>query len=191
MIEIEANERILKVIHRHWFILLGQLVFLVVAIALPMILLFAAHLLPIEEMLEFTGSATAAGAFFLFSWLLFVWMMGWKIWVTYYLDTIIITDKRVFDIDQKGVIQTLLDFGTIRFETAGGNDEDFVAEYITNPYEVKKLINQMQDGTLDKTQEVHLHSDSLEQISMMRGAQPSMLRGNDYRGGKLDDREGI
>lgn len=214
MIEIEANERILKVIHRHWFILLGQLVFLVVAIALPMILLFAANLLPIEEMLEFTGSATAAGAFFLFSWLLFVWMMGWKIWVTYYLDTIIITDKRVFDIDQKGlfsrqsgsfridriqnitvnqkgVIQTLLDFGTIRFETAGGNDEDFVAEYISNPYEVKKLINQMQDGTLDKTQEVHLHSDSLEQISMMRGAQPSMLRGNDYRGGKLDDREGI
>jgi uncharacterized membrane protein YdbT with pleckstrin-like domain len=214
MIEIEENERIQQVIHRHWFILLGDLVLLVVALAIPMVLLFGAHLLPIEDIFLFTGSTAAVGAFFLFAWLLFIWMMGWKIWVTYYLDTIIITDKRVFDIDQKGLfsresgsfridriqnitvnqkglIQTVLDFGSIRFETAGGNDEDFVAQYISQPYAVKKLINQMQDGSLDKTQEVHLHADSIQQMANMNGPRADLMRGNDYRGGKLGDSEGI
>jgi hypothetical protein len=49
----------------------------------------------------------------------------------------------------------------------------------------------MQDGTLDKTQEVHLHADSIQQMANMSGPRADLLRGNDYRGGKLGDSEGI
>lgn len=217
MLEIEQNERILKVIHKHWFVLLGDIIFLIVALVLPVIFLAILSTVTLDEVFTFAGQPLFVGTFFLFAWLLVMWMIGWKMWTTYYLDTIIITDKRVFDIDQhglfsresgsfridriqnitvhqKGIIQTLLNFGSVQFETAGGNGEDFVAEYIGSPYEIKKLINQMQDGTLDKAQEVLLHSDTIERLGM---TEEEDGRGSDHdtplegRGGKIGEREGI
>lgn len=187
MIEVEKDEKIIRIVRRHWFVLLGDMLILVFAVLLPVVLLVFLHLLPIEKLFAFSGSTFAAGGFFLFAWLTIVWIMGWNIWTDYYLDVLMITDKRVFDIDQEGlfhrksasfridriqnvtvdqegIIQTLFDFGGIRIETAGGG-EDFVANYIAKPYEIKKLINEMQDVTLGKSQEVHLHPDTLERIA--------------------------
>ena len=187
MIEIEKDEKIIRIVRRHWIVLLGDLFILIFAVLVPVVLLFFLHLLPIEKIFAFGGSTFAAGGFFLFAWLSIVWIMGWNIWTNYYLNILMITDKRIFDInqdglfhrksasfridriqnvtvDQEGVIQTLFDFGGIRIETAGGI-EDFVASYIAKPYEIKKLINEMQDVTLDKSQEVHLHPDTLERIA--------------------------
>ena len=186
MIEVEKDEKIIRIVRRHWFVLLGDLFILVFAVLMPVVLLVFLHLLPIEKIFAFSGSTFAAGGFFLFAWLTMVWIMAWNIWTDYYLDILMITDKRIFDIDQdglfkrksasfridrvqnvtvdqKGIIQTLLDFGSIKIETAGGI-EDFVADYIAKPYEIKKLINEMQDVTLDRSQEVHLHPDTLERI---------------------------
>ncbi len=191
MIEVEEGERIIRIVRKHWFVLLGNIFILIFAIALPVFLLIFLHLLPIEKIIAFSGSTFAVGGFFLFAWLLIVWMIGWNIWTDYYLDVLMFTDKRVFDIkqqglfrrisssfridriqnvtvDQEGIIQTLLDFGGIRIETAGGND-DFTAQYIARPYEIKKLINEMQDGALDKSQEVHLHPETLERIAPAKG----------------------
>lgn len=187
MIEVEKDEKIIRIVRRHWFVLLGDLFILVFAVLLPVVLLVFLHLLPIEKLFAFSGSTFAAGGFFLFAWLSVVWIMGWNIWTNYYLNILMITDKRIFDIDQEGlfhrksasfridriqnvtvdqegIIQTLFDFGGIRIETAGGG-EDFVASYIAKPYEIKKLINEMQDVTLEKSQEVHLHPDTLERIA--------------------------
>ena len=187
MIEVEKDEKIIRIVRRHWFVLLGDMLILVFAVILPVVLLVFLHLLPIEKLFAFSGSTFAAGGFFLFAWLTIVWIMGWNIWTDYYLDILMITDKRVFDInqeglfhrksasfridriqnvtvDQEGIIQTLFDFGGIRIETAGGI-EDFVVSYIAKPYEIKKLINEMQDVTLDKSREVHLHPDTLERIA--------------------------
>ena len=103
-------------------------------------------------------------------------------WTTYYLDVLIVTDKRIFDInqqgffhresgsfridriqnitvDQKGIIQTLLDFGTIHIETAG-ESEEFVAPYIAGPYTIKKFINELQDQAIEKSQLVHFENDA-------------------------------
>ncbi len=186
MIEVEADEKIIRVVRRHWIVLVGDILVLICAIAMPVILLVALHILPVEKIFAFSGSTFDAGSFFLFAWLTVVWMFGWNIWTKYYLNVLMVTDKRVFDIDQeglfkrksasfridriqnvtvdqKGILQTLLDFGGIRIETA--SEENFVTLYIAHPYEIKKLINEMQDGTLDKSQEVHLHPDTLERIA--------------------------
>ena len=177
MIEIDPNEKILRVVRKHWFVFLGDLIVLAVAVVIPVILLFLLQLIPVKGLLEFSGNAAYAEAFFLFAWLTIVWMIGWTLWSNYYLDVLIITDKRVFTIEQigffkrvsssfridriqnttihqHGIIQTLLDFGTIRLETAG-EDEDFVGTFIANPYEIKKFINEMHDTALEKSQLVH------------------------------------
>lgn len=145
---------------------------------MPVLLFAGIETLVRLQLITLPGNAVYAGGFFLFAWLLIVWMIGWNTWTDYYLDVLIITDKRVFDIDQnglfrrksssfridriqnitvdiKGVIQTLLDFGTIRLETAGDN-EDFVATYIRSPYEIKKFINELQDEASAQSTLVHM-----------------------------------
>jgi uncharacterized membrane protein YdbT with pleckstrin-like domain len=178
MIEIDDSEKVLRVVRKHWFVLLGDIFILVFFLAIPMVLLFVLHLLPIENFIAFSGKTFYAGGFFFFAWCLVVWILAWNIWTDYYLDVLIITDKRIFDIDQrglfrrtsssfrldrvqnvtvemKGIIQTLLDFGTVHIETAGEN-EDFIATYIAQPYDIKKLINERQDAAAEKSQLVHV-----------------------------------
>lgn len=171
MIEIDKKERIVRIVRKHWFVLLGDMVVLVFLVAIPVALLFLFGLIPLDALFTFTGSEASVGSFFLFAWLLIVWMIAWHMWTDYYLDVLIVTDGRIFDIeqkglfsrlsssfridrvqnvtvDQKGIIQTLLNFGTLRIETAGER-EDFVAPYISHPYEVKKFLNEMQDRAID------------------------------------------
>ncbi len=178
MIEIENNEIIIKTVRKHWFVLLGDIFVLIFCVALPIVLLFTLHFLPIENIIAFSGKTFYAGGFFFFAWCMIVWMLAWNIWTEYYLDVLLITDKRIFDINQhglfrrtsssfrldriqnvtvdmEGVIQTLLDFGTIHIETAGEN-EDFIATYIAHPYEIKKMINEKQDAEVDRSQLVHV-----------------------------------
>ncbi len=181
MIEIDQNEQILRVIHRHWFVLLGDLFVLIFSLAIPLALFFLLNIFPITKVFSFSGSTFSAGGFFFSSWMLIIWMLAWKMWTTYYLDVLIVTDKRIFTIDQKGffhresdsfridriqnitvdqegIIQTLLNFGTVHIETAGKN-EDFVASYIGYPYTIKKFINGLQDHAIERSQSVHFDGE--------------------------------
>jgi len=185
MIEIDKTEKILRLVRKHWFVLLGDIIVLVVFIALPVIFLVGWNALNISSFISYSGSPLYVAGFFLFAWLFLVWIVGWHMWTDYYLDVFIITDKRIFDITQyglfrrtsssfrldriqnitvemSGIIQTLLDFGTIRLETAGER-EDFVAHFIARPYELKKTINEMQDVEAERSQLVHLVGDNRTQ----------------------------
>jgi uncharacterized membrane protein YdbT with pleckstrin-like domain len=179
MIEIDNNEHVLRVVRKHWFVLLGELFLLVACLFVPVILLFALHLthFSVTSLISWIGSPLFGQGFFLFAWLFIVWMIGWTLWTNYYLDVVIVTDKRIFTIeqnglfhrssssfridriqnttvDQKGIVQTLLNFGTIRLETAGESD-DFIGTFIAKPYDLKKFINEMQDTALERSQLVH------------------------------------
>lgn len=178
MIEIDQDEKVLKIVRRHWFVLLMDAFTLLVLLIIPVGIITAANFLPIEELFAFSANPFWVGGFFFFGWLLFVWMAGWYLFTNYYLDVLIITDKRIFDIEQygffrrrsgafridriqnvsvevKGIIQTFLNFGTIRLETAGER-EDFVAPYIGDPYEVKKFISNLQDTYAERPQDVRI-----------------------------------
>ncbi len=187
MIEIDDSEKIIRVVRRHWFVLLGDIFILAFFFMLPVVGLIVFHIIPTEALLHFAGNQAYAAFFFLFAWLFVVWMMGWNMWTDYYLDVLIITDKRIFDINQiglfrresssfridkiqnvsvnqVGIIQTLLDFGTIKLETAG-ESEDFTASYIANPYEIKKFINESQDREVERSQLVHLAREGTEKLT--------------------------
>ena len=187
MIEMDENEHIVEVVWDHWFVLVGKLLTLLIALLFPVFALLVFNLIPIDKMLAVAGSGFALKGFFVTFWLIVVWMIGWNIWTNYFLNVLILTDIRIFDITQMGFFRrqsasfridhiqnvtveqigipaTLLNFGTIRFETAGENI-NFVAKYIPAPYDMKKLIDEMQDGELGKAKQVHLHPDTLERIS--------------------------
>jgi uncharacterized membrane protein YdbT with pleckstrin-like domain len=202
MIEIDQNERVLRIVRNHWFVLLSDIFLLFFFIALPLILLFAFNLLPLNALLNFDGSSTIAQGFFLIAWLFIVWMIGWMLWTNYYLDVLIITDTRIFTIEQhgffsrtsssfridriqnttviqSGIIETLIGFGTIHIETAGENQK-FIGKFIADPYDVKKFINEAYDNLLRGT---HIAQDH-DSRHALRDGRDTERYGFDHGGDK-------
>ena len=111
-----------------------------------------------------------------FAILLFGWVAFFKRWTDYFLDVLIITDKRVIDIEQRGffhrdvatislekiqdisvnvsgVLATFLDFGTLKIQSAGEAPE-FVIRDIPEPNEIKSLIYDLHNKRLEAPQSV-------------------------------------
>jgi hypothetical protein len=101
--------------------------------------------------------------FFYTSYLLIVWTVGFAIWTDYYLDLMIITNKRIMYVDQKGlfsremstlryqtiqdltsdivgVLRTFLNYGELYIQTAAAVGE-FSIKDIANPTLVKEIIS--------------------------------------------------
>lgn len=95
-------------------------------------------------------------------YIIFIWISYFIIWTDYYLDTWLITNKRVIDIEQlslfrrevislrydriqdvtvitNGIIQTVLNFGKIHLQTAGERRK-IILHDAPNPEEVKQAI---------------------------------------------------
>ena len=103
-------------------------------------------------------------------------------WTLYYLDVWIITDKRIIDIEQKGIfnreistfrtdniqdvtieirgiIGTFLKFGDIHIETASENNS-FVIREALNPERVKEVILKQHNEIMDRPASVSVVSKS-------------------------------
>jgi hypothetical protein len=168
MFNLEPGEQILKIAHRHWFVMLSLgalLVFMAVApVVIYVFLLSGVFSLAPDILRSELVSHTHWGAFAYAIWVLLLWVMFFIEWTAYYLDMWIITNQRVVNFDQKGffsreiitlrygqiqdvtveihgIIPTWLKFGLIQIETAG---ETRVIEMhrMQNPEEVKQLIMQ-------------------------------------------------
>ncbi len=162
LIKLEEGETILSLVRKHWFILFRQVAGIICAGIFPFILLivFASS----ETVAQVFANVHIAGStisFFLGAWLLIILIAIFGIWTDYYLDMWIITNKRIISIDQQGffrrsvssfrferlqditvdihgLIETLLDFGRIKADTAG--HEPFIIRGIPNPRAIKALI---------------------------------------------------
>src|SRR3989338_7693655 len=139
MIKLGIDEKILMVIRRHWFVMVGPVVLLVFLLVFPSVFLTTApRFYPalnnnpeIQPMINFSLA--------LYILIVILYLFIW--WSDYYLDVWIITNKRLIDIEQKGlfnrhisemhmrniqnvsisirgIVQTLLRFGDIVVETA-------------------------------------------------------------------------
>jgi uncharacterized membrane protein YdbT with pleckstrin-like domain len=101
-------------------------------------------------------------SFLFILWCLFLWVLFFFYWTDYYLDVWIITNKRIFDIDQQGIFRrevsvtnlervqdvtvsvngifaTFLKFGDIHVQTAG-SQMDFSIKNASNPMIIKETI---------------------------------------------------
>lgn len=171
-IELEEGEVVLDTVRKHWFIITIELFGFVVTLLAPLVLLFGTTLLP--STLDITTLISDNSPLITFSiciWLLFNFMLAFTVWTHYYLDLWVITDRRIIIIDQihffnrkvssfrlerlqdikveiKGIIPTLLNFGTIRAQTASPTESDFAATGMPDPRHIQATIQRATDARL-------------------------------------------
>lgn len=169
-IKLEADERIITTVRKHWWIIFAQtLVVLFLAIVPTAFLQLTLNLDLIgtiinqETLQTFILNHAWEVIFLNAAWLLLLWMTLANFWTDHYLDLWTVTNKRVIAVDQhgffrrsigsfrlerlqdmnievNGILATLLDYGTIEAQTAGGSEEEFRANYMPRPRELKSLI---------------------------------------------------
>jgi len=172
MIELHPNEEIHLTVRKHWFVLVEKLFPLFFMLFLPLVLFFV-----IRFIVENAGEEVAQGierslsgaaiVFLSLLWMFFIWIWGFVIWTDYYLDVWVITNKRIFDVEQKGffrreisifridrvqditthiagIVPTFFNFGDIHVQTAG-TDRKFVMHGAPAPAHLKQVISALQD----------------------------------------------
>ncbi len=174
MIKLDKDEKIILQVRKHWFILFGETLFLVFLLLLPVIIIIATSLLKVSGFIEITGNEIFLYIIITSLWLLFIWVTFFVIWTDYYLDILIVTNKRIVDIEQKGLfsrevstfrldriqdittevhglIATLINFGDVHIQTAGESRE-FIAKGIPKPTKVRRQILDVYNEVMKKNQ---------------------------------------
>lgn len=171
-IELEANEAVLTVVRKHWFIivteLFGSLILMILPVFALLVLVLVPEFLPFDFHFETHIPFVTYGISF---WLLFCLLTGFMTWTHYYLDLWIITDRRIIVIDQihffnrkvssfrlerlqdikvsiSGVIPTFLNFGTMRAQTASAAESNFVSTGLPDPRGLQSTIQKAMDARL-------------------------------------------
>ncbi len=176
-IRLEENEKVLKVVRRHWFIITIELLAVAILAILPTLIVLAFHLMSNnsspEEGSRFVDISSHMPLiwFGLVTWWLLCAMIAGAAWTHYYLDIWAVTDRRIVSIDQvhffnrkvnsfrlerlqdikvqiNGIIPTLLNFGTIRAQTAGAIENNFKARGLPDPRNLQAIIQQATDNRL-------------------------------------------
>lgn len=159
LVDLEPNEHIVAEVRRHMFVFYTRIMGLVVIALLPLIF--------VTPIVHFFGRVVSSGSLPLFFilyllWFLLCWIMFFFQWTDYYLDVWVITNERIFDVEQRGMfsrntsvftlehvqditvevnglIATFLKYGDVHIHTAG-ESVDFIIRNAANPLHIKKVI---------------------------------------------------
>ncbi|MFT5831693.1 MAG: hypothetical protein ACI9SY_000060 [Candidatus Paceibacteria bacterium] len=174
-IQMEPGEEILVMVRKHWFVIMAELFGIFVLIMLPFVALvaylifqqtFATMGVDLYQFANLIGFGVAG-------WLLLSLMGGFTIWTHYYLDLWIVTDRRIILVDQihffsrnvsvfrlermqdiefkvKGIIPTLLNFGTLKAQTAGAHESNFNSTGLPDPRGLQATIQKAMDARMTK-----------------------------------------
>lgn len=168
MINFLEGEKIIIIKRKHWFIIALEGLFITLVAFLPFLVLFTMSFYYID--IVFLQDYQAFLIFFGLVWLVFSWMLFFLVWTNYYLDILLITNKRIIDIEQHtlfsrdfaemrleniqdikvevmGIIPELLKMGDLHIQSAGLSKE-VVLKYMPNPYELKNIISKCHDEIL-------------------------------------------
>lgn len=176
MIFLEPEEQVLMTVRKHWLFLFKEFVILAGLVTAPLVVIVLYNVLSLKNIIVFEGDVRFLWAGLTALWLLYCLTLIFMIWTDYYLDILVVTNKRVFDVEQRGLffrdsstfrldkIQditvmvsgvwgTFMNFGDIHIQTAG-DAREFIANYIPNPFEIKRIISEQHDKALAALQTV-------------------------------------
>lgn len=162
----QADETTLLVLHRHWFPFAQEAFRILVLIILPMVIWFGWTKL-FNVSLDATSAWYVLVGMFGALYYLFLVILLYGFWLDYYLDSFIVTNKRVVDIEQeglfnrtvseqpvdriqdvtsemKGVLSHIFRYGNVYIQTAG-EEERFIFENVEDPELVVKTILSLTD----------------------------------------------
>jgi uncharacterized membrane protein YdbT with pleckstrin-like domain len=163
-VRLRSEEKIIAEVRNHWLIFLIESLVAMVATIGPATIVY---LYIILAKISFSLSLFYLLVFIYLFWLVFVWTYFFLAWTDYYLDTWIITDKKItiikqdglfhrkvssfhldriqdITIDIQGFIATTLRFGRLHIQTAV-DSRDFFLDFAVNPEEIKNLISKLID----------------------------------------------
>lgn len=172
-IQFEPGEEVLKIVRKHWFVIASDLFGVLMMLLFPffvlfILVIFSEDLLTLHvEIADYIELITFALA----AWTTLTLMAGFSTWTHYYLDLWIVTDRRIILIDQirffnrnvsifrlerlqdiefiiKGIIPTLLNFGTIKAETASASESNFKSNGLPDPRGLQATIQKAMDQRL-------------------------------------------
>jgi len=163
MITLFKDEKIILIQRKYWLPFVLEAIPLVLIAILPFILFIFIEALPLpQDIKNIFLNYSNYYFFFSFNFVFIVWMFLGILWTNYYLDILIITNKRIIDIEQIGLfsrdeaeirfekiedirieivgfLPSLLKFGNIHIQSAAEKRE-FVLKDFQNPYKIKDII---------------------------------------------------
>jgi hypothetical protein len=157
---MEEGEAVVAKVHRHWIFIAARIVALAVMFVLPWVVVV---LLARVNIISLAAASTASYVVLWALWGLVLWGVFWQFWTTYYMDIWVVTNRRIIDIDYlrlfdrniamlrfervqdittevKGVVATLLKYGSVIVQTAG-SDKEFVIDQIAHPELLRDIIS--------------------------------------------------
>ncbi len=162
MLYLDPEEHVILEVRKHWFVFFSQAFFYVFAAVAPLFLYAGiSKLLP--AMVPYVSSVGGLPLFLYCLWLLLVWISFFVQWTKYYLQVWYVTEKRIIDVDQKGLfnrtvsnlrfdkiqditvevrgfVSTLLNIGDIKVQTAAEDSGDFSMRMASQPDKVRSFI---------------------------------------------------
>jgi len=171
-IELEADEVVIKTVRKHWFVITIEILCVVAVGLLPVIFVMLLPVFnPIPLLNDWFVNNLPLILFGLAAWLLGTTMAVAITWTNYFLDLWIITDRRIIVIEQvtffnrkvsnfrlermqdikvtvSGIIPTLLNFGTIRAQTASAAESNFTSPALPDPRGLQAIIQNAMDARL-------------------------------------------
>ena len=159
----QKGENLVLFLRRHWIVIIGHWLFYVFLALIPLGFYF---FIDYQFPTLLTGQVTYAFLLLLASlFYLFILLFFYHAFVDYHLDVWIVTNKRIINIEQKGlfnrivaehelekvqdvtgkqkgVFPTFLSYGDVLVQTAG-EVPMFIFKQVDNPFEVAKTINHL------------------------------------------------
>lgn len=157
------NEKVVLFLRRHWFAILAIIFAFLILITIPTFLI-----LFFWDTVETWLNHSLLGPLFVVVssiYFLSVWLFAFLEFTDYYLDTWIVTNERIINIEQEGlfnrtaseldlasiqdttaeihgILQTVFTYGQVYVQTAGEKGR-FHFKNINNPEEVKEIITKL------------------------------------------------
>ncbi len=180
-IELEKDEQIITMIRKHWFILFAEIFTVALATLLPLLILLLYPLIPKGEVLPDTLSGHYSTIIIsICIWTVLCIMAGTMAWTYYYLNLWVLTNKRVILVQQlgffrrkvssfrlerlqdvkvriNGFIATILNFGTVRTQTAGAAEDNFKGTGLPDPRSFQAQIQKATDERIKQLYNTNQH----------------------------------
>jgi len=159
--ELEKNEEIIKIIHRHWFDILKQF-----SISFILIFILISVLFTLPSFFQFDSPEEYKILLFIESgFAIFIWIYMFLIGIDYYFDVWVLTTNRIINVEQKGLflrhvselklvkiqdvttevegfLPTMFNYGDVHIQTAA-EQVRFIFRSVPDPYRIKSEIMKM------------------------------------------------
>jgi len=165
MVIIKPDETMILEIRHHWLAMLRSSILSFLLASIPAVILIVLNQFGVSlgTLSTETGlHLVSLSIFIIFSWILIVWTFFYIAWTNYFLDVLVLTDKRLVDVEQVGLfsrqlselrleniqdvrveihgfLETLFDFGNIHIRTASESTQ-FNIDVVPRPYKIKDAI---------------------------------------------------